>query len=135
MRSCRHCSQPPQQGVRERWNRARVLGWGGRQLAKDGQRVFLVSKGRGGVGRGTNHEDKDDDGGEQRAGEPLLQVDGDGERCDGGRVRGRHPTGAHQLLRVPPVLLIPARRSCARRRVGRCRSRQGGSSDPGTAWR
>jgi hypothetical protein len=45
---------------------------------------FLVSKGRGGVGRGTNHEDKDDGGGEQRAGEPLLQADGDSERCDGG---------------------------------------------------
>jgi hypothetical protein len=33
-------------------------------------------------------------------------------------VRGRHPAGAHQLLRVPPVLLIPARRSRARRRGG-----------------
>jgi hypothetical protein len=80
--------------------------------------VSILTLTRGGAGRGTNHGGEDGGGGEQRAGEPLLQADGDGERCDGGRVRGRHPAGAHQLLRVPQVLLIPARRSRARRRGG-----------------
>jgi hypothetical protein len=77
-----------------------------------------MSKGRGGAGRGINHGGEDSGGGEQRDGEPLLQADSDDERCDSGRVRGRHPTRAHQLLRIPPVPLIPARRSRVRRRGG-----------------
>lgn len=61
-------------------------------------------RGRG----GTNHGSEDGGGGEERAGEALLHPDGDGERGDGGRVRRRHPAGPDQLLRVPPVLLVPA---------------------------
>ena len=80
--------------------------------------VFFGVERERGAGTGTNHGGEDDGGGEQRAGEPLLQANGDGEHCDGGRVRGRHPAGAHQLLRVPPVLLISTRRSRARRRGG-----------------
>lgn len=58
---------------------------------------------------GTNHGGEDGGGGEEGAREALLQADGDGERGDGGGVRRRHPAGPDQLLRVPPVLLVPAR--------------------------
>jgi hypothetical protein len=65
---------------------------------------------------GTNHGGEDGGGGEERARETLLHPDGDGERGDGGRVRRRHPAGPDQLLRVPPVLLVPA--------LSRARARQ-----------
>lgn len=58
---------------------------------------------------GTNHGGEDGGGGEEGAREALLQADGDGERGDGGGVGRRHPAGPDQLLRVPPVLLVPAR--------------------------
>ena len=38
--------------------------------------VFFGVERERGAGRGTNHEGEDDSGGEQRAGEPLLQADG-----------------------------------------------------------
>jgi len=71
------------------------------QLIEIRQRLFLGAE-------RTNHGGEDGGGGEERAREPLLHPDGDGERGDGGRVRGRHPAGPDQLLRVPPVLLVPA---------------------------
>lgn len=83
------------------------------------------------TGRGrTHHGGEDGSSGEERAAEALPQADGDGEGGYGGRVRRWHPARSHQLLRVPPVLLVPAR---GRSRHGELRSNNNqltlGSSD------
>lgn len=44
---------------------------------------------------------------------PSYRPTETGELGDGGRVRGRHPVEAHQLLRVPPVLVPSTARARA----------------------